>query len=154
MQTDVWKKTSASKFMFSAPLEPNSCWEPKALAAWKFQLCVCVRVYPHGRGSLSTIHTQPQADHLFRRCRNIHLQYLTKLVDKFPNIAHISGYLSSPFPSFRQQLGVQRSSKLRGVPPLEPKRIAQDKKHKASICILSKPNPIGSMYIWYIFTYI
>ena len=102
------------------PTEPNSCWEPKTLAPWKIQLCictyiyiwymyiniytiwsqyvcVCVRVYPHGRGSPSTIHNQPQADHLFRHCRNIHLQYLTKMVDKFPNIAHISGYFVLPF---------------------------------------------------------
>ena len=102
------------KVDFFCPTEPNSCWAPK-LAPWKIQLCICtyiyihicdicisiytqyVCVYPHGRGSLSTIHNQPQADHLFRHCRNIHLQYLTKMVDKFPNIAHISGYFVLPF---------------------------------------------------------
>ena len=52
-----------------------------------------------------------------------------------------------PFPSFRQQPGVQRSSKLRGVPPLEPKRIAPEKK-KASLASCQSQTSWWFQPIW------
>ena len=134
------------KVDFFCPTEPNSCWAPK-LAPWKIQLCICTYKYIHMWYMYINIYTicvcvcihmavdlcqQSIINPKRTICSDIAATYTYSTWQKWSTSSQISltslVILSSPFPSFKQQLGVQRSSKLRGVPPLEPKRIAQGQK--------------------------